>query len=243
MVDIQYYLTFLTFIQVAVAFDFGMLYLDRKSKLMLIQDGWIELLRRFYPKTLGEASRQLQRCRNGMPEEIIVQRDDLKRMKDTFCKKYQNEEISRFLPGVGFLSGCFGLFLLVWLPLCRKGWPELRVDILTVVLQATLFAQILYVVAFFCSKIVRETLLGIILPMAFAGLYMLIYCCTGLLWRNSIPYDFIFYCCICVPFIPIAAYIIMLLPMILERKRQAKKIRKETETLKEMLDNRIGNAS
>jgi len=99
MADIPYYLTFLSFIQVAVAFDFGMLYLDRKSKLMMIQDGWLDLLRRFFPETIRNASRQLQRCRNGMSEDIIVQRDDLKRMKDTFCKKYQKEETSKFLPG------------------------------------------------------------------------------------------------------------------------------------------------
>ena len=236
--DIQYYLTFLTFVQVAVAFDFGMLYLDRKSKLMLIQDGRIDFLRRFFPETLSEAARQLQRCRNGMPDDIIVQRDDLKRMKDTFCKRYQREEISRFLPGIGFSSGCFGLFLLVWLPLCAKGWHEHRMDILTVVMQATLFAQILYVIAFACSKIVRETLLGIIVTIVFASVYLLVYCCTGILWRSCIPYDFIFYCCISVPFFPIAAYLIMLLPMVCYRKREAKKIRRETDALKQMLDNR-----
>jgi len=238
MADIPYYLTFLSFIQVAVAFDFGMLYLDRKSKLMMIQDGWLDLLRRFFPETIRNASRQLQRCRNGMSEDIIVQRDDLKRMKDTFCKKYQKEETSKFLPGIGFSSGLFGIFLLAWLPLCAKGCSEYRMDVLTIVMQATLFAQILYVVAFICSKFVRETLLGIILPIAFAGVYMLGYCCTGMLWRSTISYNWIFYCCACVPFIPIGAYLVMLLPMIFDRKRKAEKIRKETDALKQMLDSR-----
>lgn len=236
--DIQYFLSFLTFVQVAVVFDFGMLYLDRKSKLMMIQDDWLFFLRKFFAGTLSEASRQLQRCRNGMSNEIIVQRDDLKRMKDTFCKRYQREETSKFLPGVGFSSGCFGLFLLVWLPLCAKGCPEHRMDILAVVMQATLFAQVLYFIAFICSKVVRETLLGIILPIVYASLYLLVYYVTGLLWRNDITYDVIFYCCIFVPFIPIAAYVIMLLPMIWCRKHEANKIRKETDALREMLDNR-----
>lgn len=237
MSDIQYYLTFLTFIQIIVAFDFGMLYLDRRSKLMMIQDSWIDLLKRFFPRTLNEASHQLQRCRITMSDEIIVQRDDLKRMKEAFGKKYMKEEISKFLPGLGFSSGCFGLFLLLWLPFCAKGWGKCQIDVLAVSMQATLFAQVLYVIAYICSKPVRETLLGILLPIAYFTIYILIFSWTGVLWRCCTS-DIIFYCSLGVPLIPIVAYVILLLPMIRERRLKAKKIREETTILKRMLDNK-----
>lgn len=235
MADIQYYLTFLTFIQVAIAFDFGMLYLDRKSNLMMIQDSWLEFLRRFYPKTIKAASVQLQRCRETMSEAIKVQRDDLKRMKEVFGKRYQKEEISKFLPGLGFSSGCFGMFLLIWLPMCARSCHEYRMDLLAVAMQATLFAQVLYVIAYICSKQVRETILGIILIGPFVALYFIFFHFTGILWRID-SYDIIFYCSLCVPFIPIAAYVILLLPMIRSRRLAAQKIRVETALLKQMLD-------
>lgn len=203
----------------------------------MIQDSWIDLLRKFFPDTLNEASRQLQRCRNTMSDDIIVQRDDLKRMKEVFSKRYIKEEVSRFLPGLGFSSGCFGLFLLLWLPLCAKGWDKYQIDILAVSMQATLFAQVLYVIAYFCSKPVRETLLGILLPIAFVAIYILIFSWTGILWRCCTS-DIIFYCSLCVPLIPIVTYVILLLPMIQERRHKAKKIREETAILKQMLDNK-----
>ena len=235
MVDIQYYLTFLTFIQVAIAFDFGMLYLDRKSNLMMIQDSWLEFLRRFYPKTIKAASVQLQRCRETMSDAIKVQRDDLKRMKEAFGKRYLKEELSKFLPGLGFSSGCFGMFLLIWLPMCARGWNEHRMDLLAVAMQATLFAQVLYVIAYVCSKQVRETILGILLIIPFVAIYLIGFCFTGILWRID-SYDIIFYCSLCVPFIPIVVYIILLLPMIRSRWLAAQKIRVETDILKQMLD-------
>ena len=234
MADIQYYLTFLTFIQVAIAFDFGMLYLDRKSNLMMIQDSWLEFLRRFYPKTMKAASVQLQRCRETISEAIKVQRDDLKRMKEAFGKRYLKEEISKFLPGLGGSSGCFGMFLLIWLPMCARGWNEHRMDLLAIAMQATLFAQILYVIAYACSKQVRETILGILLIIPFVAIYLIGFHFTGILWRIE-SYDII---SLCVPFIPIVVYIIMLLPMIRNRKIAAQKIRVETAILKQMLDER-----
>lgn len=238
MADIEYYLTFLTFIQIAVAFDFGLLYLENKSRLYLIQDSWVGFLKAFHKRTLSDASRQLQRWRDGMPEIITAQRDDLKRIKEGFSTKYDRERISQFMPAIGFTSGLFGVFLLVWLPLCQRGWIGQRLDVLAVAMQSVVFSQIIYIIGFACYKTVREAMLGIVISLAWMAFYLFLYKMFGIVWRID-SYDFIFYCCLIVPFIPIFVYIIRLLLLIPERRKKANIIKTETAALKQMLDDRM----
>lgn len=237
MVDINYYLTFLTFIQIAVAFDFSLLYLEKKNRLYVIQDSWVLFLQAFFKKTIRNASLQLQRWRGGMSDQITAQRDDLKRLKDGFCSIYDRERISKFMPALGFTSGFFGVFLLMWLPLCQRGWVEHRMDLLAITMQAVIFAQAIYIIGFACFKSIRESMLGIVVTLLWMAFYLFLYLLFGILWR-PVSYDFIFYCSLIVPFVPIIVYVLRLFWVIYERSRKAALIRRETDNLKELLNNR-----
>ena len=132
----------------------------------------------------------------------------------------------------------FGVFLLVWLPLCQRGWIGHRLDILAVVMQSVVFSQFIYIIGFACYKSVREAMLGIVMSLAWMAFYLFLYKIFGIVWRID-SYDFIFYCCLIVPFMPIFVYIIRLLLLIPERRKKANIIKTETAALKQMLDDRI----
>lgn len=238
MANIDYYLTFLTFVQIIVAVDFGLLYLDNSNRLFLIQDGWVNFIKNCYKQTMDDATRQLMRCRDGMPRDIQGQRSVLKDLKESFGARYEREKLSRFMPSLGFSSGFFGLFLLVWIPLCVHGWSEHRMDIMAVVMQAVILSQLIYLVGYFSFKSVREEpMLGIIMSIGWFSAYIVLYLIWGIVFRRY-SYDTIFYCSILVPFIPLVVYILRLFPMVNDRKKKAKLIREETASLKQMLDDR-----
>ena len=236
MVHIDYYLTFLTFIQIVVAVDFGLLYLDNSSRLFLIQDGWVNFIKSCYKQTMDDATRQLMRCREGMPRDIQGQRQVLKDLKDSFDTRHEREKLSRFMPSLGFLSGFFGLFMLIWIPLCAHGWAEKRMDILAVVMQAVLVSQFIYLIGYYSFKSVREQpMLGIILSIGWFAIYIVAFILWGIVYR-CYSYDTIFYCSIVVPFVPLVIYVLRLLPMIGDRRKKALLIRNETALLKQMLE-------
>lgn len=238
MAHIDYYLTFLTFVQIIVAVDFGLLYLDNSSRLFLIQDGWVNFIKSCYKQTMDEATRQLMRCRDGMPRDVQGQRSVLKDLKDSFDTRHDREKLSRFMPSLGFLSGFFGLFLLLWIPLSAHGWAEHRMDILAVVMQAVLVSQFIYLIGYYFFKSVREQpMLGIILSIGWFTIYMVAFLVWGIVYR-CYTYDTIFYWSLVVPFIPLVIYVLRLLPMIRDRRKKAMLIRHETAVLRQMLDDR-----
>ena len=238
MANIDYYLTFLTFVQIVVAVDFGLLYLDNSNRLFLIQDGWINFIKNCYKQTMDNATRQLMRCRDGMPRDIQGQRAVLKDLKESFGTKYEREKLSHFMPSIGFSSGFFGLFMLVWIPFCAHGWSEHRMDIMAVVMQAVILSQIIYLLGYFSFKTVREEpMLGIIMSIGWFSLYIVFYLICGIICRHF-SYDTIFYCSLSVPFLPQIVYVLRLFPLIRNRRIKAQLIRTETELLKKMLDDR-----
>ena len=238
MAHIDYYLTFLTFVQIIVAVDFGLLYLDNSNRLFLIQDGWVNFIRSCYKQTMDEATSQLMRCRDGMSREIQGQRSVVKDLKDGFGIRHEREKLSRFMPSLGFSSGFFGLFLLVWTPLCAHGWAEHRMDIMAVVMQAVLVSQFIYLVGYTFFKSVREQpMLGIMLSLGWFAIYFALYLICGIVYR-CFSYDTIFYCSLVVPFVPLIIYVLRLLPMVWDRRKKATKIKEETAVLRQMLDDR-----
>lgn len=112
-VTLSYYLSFFAFVQVAVALDFGFMYMERKSSAMrlsdMFYDGFVNLVKLF----TSHAGDVLKRVRKETDsEEILDGYDELQRTKTCVIGKTDAILQLGFLKPMGVVAGIYALLIL-----------------------------------------------------------------------------------------------------------------------------------
>lgn len=116
------YVNLLAFVQVGVALNFGLLYLDRNNAFAGIYKEFRHYLKALAHEKIVEAAAQGRRTRMNMPEDILQEKAKLNKYTDKIKAIYGKKFYFPFLACWGFLSGCYGFcFLLLVGALGWKG--------------------------------------------------------------------------------------------------------------------------
>lgn len=251
--DISYLLGFFSFIQLSVALNFGFLFFTKTHKANKLQKEWIDYLRNHYRTKITNAEKEYSRVREGMDQSIIGQKNDLKNHVKAFDNIIDTEDLSVFMPEIGFTSCLYGMLLLLFLPTWAKGNIIVRSDLWAIITQILLFFQCVDYF-FLCNKDVvacwkptfrkmmddkwkrREIIivLSIFSFIAFFSLYKL-----GLTCQCLTP-EIILYISIITSYSPILFYLISLYQLYKHRKNKINEIEALTADLSERLKKRMG---
>lgn len=117
--DNSYYLGFSAFVQIAVAFCFGMLYLDRKSIFSNLQkyifDGFRKNKICLQPlKYVGNVTRRVKN--NSFHRFFLIWRARINQYKDLFNAALNSERTCSYLASTGIVSALFSLTWLLIMP-------------------------------------------------------------------------------------------------------------------------------
>ena len=137
----NYYVGFLSFVQIAVALDFGFLILEKKSILNQFQIGFFNWIKALFRKEIEEAQRTYTRVRDQrMPQDFVDKKEELQALLSVFDPDAEYKAVSLFMPGLGFVAGVYSLFFLLIVPLWTKGDPTIYIDLFELLTEATVFS-------------------------------------------------------------------------------------------------------
>lgn len=125
--DNQFYMGFLTIVQVAVAFCLGMIYIDKSAILIRFLNDIFNSLRNWNVANaiLNSIGRVTQRIRDArVSKEVRKYRERLNARKDKYRAALDSERASSYLSSIGTISGLFSILWLIYIPYC----PEMSVD-------------------------------------------------------------------------------------------------------------------
>lgn len=117
----SYYLGFSAFVQIAVAFCFGMLFLDRKSFFSKLQQCVFDAFRNnkvclLILRYAGEVTKKVKSNRHNRC--FLIWRARINQFKDLFNAALNSERTCNYLASTGIVSALFSLTWLLILPTC-----------------------------------------------------------------------------------------------------------------------------
>ena len=88
MTTYDYYEGFLAFVQIAVALNFGFIFLDNKSILVRFQQGFFNWIKGLFRNDIEYAQQTYSRVRDAsMPDEFVKKKKELKGLLSVFDTK------------------------------------------------------------------------------------------------------------------------------------------------------------
>lgn len=148
---LSHYISFFAFIQVAVALDFGFMYMERKSSAMrlsdMFYDGFINLVRLFTSHA-GDVMRRVRKETDS--NEILEGYDNLKRTKTRVINKTDALQQLGFLKPMGVIAGIYALLILYIVCMFRK--EAYYEDLFLVLSEITLAVMSIVFLSIGCFK-------------------------------------------------------------------------------------------
>lgn len=174
----SYYLGFSAFVQIAVAFCFGMLFLDRKSFFSKLQQYVFDGFRKnkvcqLVLKYAGVVTKRVKS--NSFGHFFLIWRARINQFKDKFNAALNSERTCNYLAATGIVSALFSLTWLLIMPtytICDEAFEgHYLTHCLSVAIAS--FIMLLYGIIYYVGHIAiyiifRSLLLTIILVMTLA---------------------------------------------------------------------------
>lgn len=114
-----YFINFLTIVQLAVAFCLGMIFMDRKSAIVVFQSSIFDNLRKnglacFIMNYAGGLTKYIKT--NSVPTYVSEYREELNTLKYEYRAALDTERTCRFMAAVGTIAGLYSIGWLFYVP-------------------------------------------------------------------------------------------------------------------------------
>ena len=205
---LSYCISFLTFIQFAIALDFGFMYLERKSSVDRLSDKFYDGYKNIINFAIEHAQCEIDRNRRkNATDNILMERDLLKRTKDKVLTKTDSLSQLGFLSPIGVVAGIYGVGSLY--VVCLFGRDEFYQDLFLVNSEITLVTIFfIFVLIGLCKcrpHVLRYAFLYVIALLV--GLLMLF---NGWCLAFVTNFELWFNCFVIIPYLPVILFIIFL---------------------------------
>lgn len=151
-----YYINFLTIVQLAVAFCLGMIFMDRRSSIVVFQSSIFDNLRKnrvacLIMRVAGEVTKNIKT--KSVPSYISEYREDLNALKYEYRAALDTERTCRFMAAVGTVAGLYSVAWLFYVPYFAEISDGKYLDIFLSCSLATIVVLLLCVVLDMYSKL------------------------------------------------------------------------------------------
>lgn len=152
----SYYISFLTIVQLAVAFCLGMIFMDRRSSIVMFQSSIFDNLRKnslacFIMNYAGGLTKHIKT--NSAPTCISEYREDLNALKYEYRAALDTERTCRFMAAVGTIAGLYSIAWLFYVPYFIESSDCKYVDIFLSCSLATIVVLLLCMVLDIYAKL------------------------------------------------------------------------------------------
>lgn len=224
----------LAFVQVAIALDFGLMYVERKSSTIRISEMIYEEYRRMIKFFTDPATSALRRYRTTIESKHVLEiHDNLKRTKTKVETQTDDVMLLNVVRPLGVIAGLYGLFVLYFV--CQMDMSEKNVDVFLVISQLTA----VYMILLYVLHLVLPCPVYVILC---ALIYLIIVALGGLIawkgwtWACITNVRLWFDCMVFLPYAPIVVFIFHAIGRYLCRIKSIWKMRTYTKAFNESLD-------
>lgn len=237
------YANFLSIIQVAVALNFGLLYLKKGNAFRNIYKEVLQYFAAFVHSSTNNASMQTRRVRSGMPIEIREQKALVKRIQNKLADLTGRDYNFPFIPCLGIFSGFYAIVLLLLIAMFGKE-NELLQNYIAVFAEIVCTMDLLAIIQMYRSKKQDENEYKARFYVVMNILWFFIFSIIGFILTT---YDWTFHCIPNFSYLFFFALFVVYIPSIWLLSEiictwvrvifNQKKCVKETRKLKKMLDN------
>lgn len=152
----NYYINFLTIVQLAVAFCLGMIFMDRKSSIVMLQSSIFDNLRKnrlacLIMRVAGNVTKNIKT--KSVPSYISEYREDLNALKYEYRAALDTERTCRFMAAVGTVAGFYSVTWLFYVPYFAEMSDGKYLDIFLSCSLATIVVLLLCFVLDIYSKL------------------------------------------------------------------------------------------
>lgn len=152
----SYYISFLTIVQLAVAFCLGMIFMDRNSSIVKFQSSIFDNLRKnrlasFIMNYAGELTRRIRT--NSVERHIAVYREELNALKDKYRAALDTERTCSYMASIGTVAGFYSIGWLIYVPYYVESSDTMCIDSFLTYSLATIVSVFIIVVIDLLSKL------------------------------------------------------------------------------------------
>ena len=242
--DYSFFGHFLSYIQMMAAIDLALIFIDKGSLAVKLQNRILEFIQEKAQSTLNEAGAMTQRCRKDRlsktekGKKALGLADIIRGYKTAFEPKTEAEKLSSFLPAMGLTSGIFCIIYMILIPYLLKSQNELCLHFLIFATEAIFISQVVTVLTLF----MKETFLGYLSSLAISMSWMMasMFVIVILYYFNAVIecFDINFYLLlfILLPMTPILTMAFRICLLICIRKSRIRYIKNKTKELRNLLE-------
>lgn len=136
------YANLLSFVQVGVALNFGLLYLNRKNAFASVYKEYQGYLKALSKNCLNKVTRQTKRVRIEMGESIGMEKAKVDHWKSKIKYTYEHDFDYPYLVCWGVCSGTYGFFFLLITGLLGCSWDNVLMDFIIILSELVCMIEI-----------------------------------------------------------------------------------------------------
>lgn len=239
MPEYKFLLDFMSYFQMFTLLNLGLIFMDKNSAVIKLQD---KILREIQVKAspyLTEAGELTRKCRKNLYESshkglvILGLAEMIRTEKEAFREKTELEKYSLFMPAMGLTSGMFCLVYLLFIPLLSKTGNLFCLYFLEYTAVAVFISQAVAILTLFYNDAYRNFLSAILISLIWFLLPLtaaiLLYVCNCNITCFSI--EFYLFLFLLLPVMPIVTLIMRIICIVTGRINRLKRIKKKTAEL------------
>lgn len=242
--DYSFFGHFLSYIQMMAAIDLALIFIDKGSLAVKLQNRILEFIREQAHPILNKAGTATQRCRKDRlsktekGKKALGLADIIRGYKTAFEPKTEAEKLSSFLPAMGLTSGIFCIIYMILIPYLLKSQNELCLHFLIFATEAIFISQAVTVLTLF----MKETFLGYLSSLIIAILWIFVpmFIITILHLFNAtiecFSIEFYLSLFILLPMTPILTMAVRICYLIYVRYSRIRYIKNKTKELQNLLE-------
>lgn len=217
--QISHYLAFTAFIQLAVALNFGLVFLDSRSGLLRLKRKLFNNYKASNTRVVGRVANILKRYRSDHDYDPDTERahTKTKQYHSIVTSDWDDEQEISFFPALGVIYGFYSLTLLFLICFFDVSYDSLFYQNQFLILsQVTMAFSVVLIIRSWCKNtvthITRATLIYI-----FFGAVGWICCCHGWMFDCDISFSRLYHWYILLSYLPIIYYVLRIMLIFLHK--------------------------
>lgn len=244
MSEYTFLLDFMSYFQMLTLLDFGLVFIDKNSAVIKLQNRIIKEIQEASKTMLNKAGLITQKCRKDkfqnteQGRKILGLAEMIRAEKTVFPEKTEMESKSMFMPAMGLTSGFFCLAYILLIPFFKKSGNISFLYFLEYIAESVYVSQIFILFTLFYKGRYHGFLQSMSISMVWFAIPFALATVMSLsdLTITFFCIDVYLIAFLILPLMPILTMIVRITEMIIDRKKRIKKIEDMTDELSVMLE-------